>query len=258
MLWYKLKVAAVPVMAIGAVAFGTGLHAQQDSVRARLSAESAQAEPRRGQADDAGREGRRTGPGRPDELEAELARLVPGRIVRDSPVTKDCMVLSYLPDWAHGDVDNIGVANNDGGVRTLLKWRDVHPETTSSGLRFYLALYARKTTSNGPPGSILAFPLRGDWPERTSWKTLPEYDADPAATYKFVPGTGWKVFDITPVLLARAESGSKADGVLLRFLQEDRSGSRKDWSGYELVSREGTGGWTDRRPVLLVVKPDEP
>ena len=46
-----------------------------------------------------------------------LSRMIDGQIVEVSPITKDCMVLSYLPDWAHGNVDNIGVANNDGGVR---------------------------------------------------------------------------------------------------------------------------------------------
>ena len=32
------------------------------------------------------------------------------------------MVLAYLPDWNFGNVDNLGIGNNDGGVRTLIDW----------------------------------------------------------------------------------------------------------------------------------------
>lgn len=167
------------------------------------------------------------------------------------------MVLSYLPDWSHGNVDNIAVANNDGGVRTLVNWRELNPDIMSSNVRIYLAFYSRKTRSDGPLGSILAFPLLGDWPERTSWNTMPEYDAEPSGTYKFMPGDGWKVFDITPVVRGRAQAGRPSHGVMLRFLREDRSGAKKNWSGYEFVSREGTGRWEDRRPRILIVKPAE-
>jgi hypothetical protein len=117
------------------------------------------------------------------------------------------MVLAYLPDWAHGDVDNIGVANNDGGVRTLLDWPEVSlQEAGSSDRKYLVALYSRKTTSHGPAGPIHAFRLLKDWPERTSWKTQPTYDPEPSATFKFVPGEGWKLFDITPVIRARAKA----------------------------------------------------
>ena len=37
-----------------------------------------------------------------------------------------------------------------------------------------------------------------EWPERTSWKTQPRYEAEPAATCKFEPGDGWKIIDLTP------------------------------------------------------------
>ena len=54
-------------------------------------------------------------PGDPD-----LARRPPGPIGRAVPVSKDQMVLSYLPDWSFGHVDNIGIGNN--GCRTLIEW----------------------------------------------------------------------------------------------------------------------------------------
>ena len=55
-------------------------------------------------------------------VEPELAKLVTGSIVRTIPVSKDSMILSYLPAWDHGNVDNIGFGNNDGGNRMLIDW----------------------------------------------------------------------------------------------------------------------------------------
>lgn len=189
-------------------------------------------------------------------LDDALAERFPGRVVGRVDIVKDCMVLAYLPEWSHGQVDNLGVANNDGGVRTLLAWAELDPRAVSPDARFVVALYARGTTANGPAGPLHAFALRGDWPERTSWNSLPDYDPEPAATYKFAPGEGWKLFDVTDLVRADAKAGRKASGVMLRFLSEDRSTQgKKNWSGYQLVSREGTGEWAKRRPVLLVVEP---
>jgi len=190
-----------------------------------------------------------------DGIDESLVRLVEGRIVGTSPLIKDCMVLSYLPDWAHGEVDNIGVANNDGGVRTLLDWPPIPSQDIKSPDRlFVIALYSRKTTAAGKTGSILAFEISEDWPERTSWKSQPDYAPDPAVKFKFAPGEGWKLFDITSLVRSQAESGGGKHGVLLRWLSEDRSVQKRDWSGYQFVSREGTSEWGSRRPLLLVVE----
>jgi RNA polymerase sigma factor (sigma-70 family) len=190
------------------------------------------------------------------EVDEALTRLVSGRIVRVESIGKDCMVLEYLPDWAHGDVDNIGVASNDGGVRTLIDWPDVTlRDADSPGRQYLVALYSRKTTSHGPAGPIHAFRLLEDWPERTSWKMQPTYDPEPAASFKFVSGEGWKLFDVTSVVRAQVKSGRKGHGLVLRFLSEDRSSQKGNWSGYEFVSREGAGEWSHRRPMLLVVEP---
>ena len=187
--------------------------------------------------------------------DAQLDAAVPGKVLRALPVTKDCMVLSYLPDWNHGEVDNIGVANNDGGVRTLLAWPAVPAaEARRPNLKFILALYSRETMSKPPAGAIQAHELQEDWPERTSWEKLPRFDAKPFATFKFVPGGGWKLFDVTSLVRAQAKAPSKAHGVILRFAEEDRSGKENDWSGYAFVSREGLGEWENRRPLLLVVE----
>ena len=193
-------------------------------------------------------------PGR-DGIDKALIRSVEGRIVGSSPITKDCMVLSYLPDWAHGDVDNLGIANNDGGVRTLLSWKAISTEDADSpDRRFLLALYSRKTTSGGAKGPILAFEITEEWPERSSWEGQPAYAQEPAASYEFVPGEGWKLFDVTPLVRPRAVGGEERKGLLLRFLSEDRSGRKQNWSGYQFVSREGSGEWEGRRPMLLVVE----
>jgi hypothetical protein len=191
-----------------------------------------------------------------DGIDEALVRSVDGRIMKALPITKDCMVLSYLPDWAHGEVDNIGIANNDGGVRTLLNWQPIPLQVAgSTGRRFVLALYSRKTTAAAKTGPILAFEISDDWPERTSWTSQPDYAPEPACTFQFVPEDGWKLFDITSLVRSQAQGAVGKHGVLLRWLSEDRSGQKRDWSGYQFVSREGPGEWVGRRPLLLVVEP---
>ena len=186
--------------------------------------------------------------------DAQLDRAVQGKVLRALPVVKDCMVLSYMQDWSHGDVDNIAVANNNGGVRTLLALPAVSPEeATRPNLKFILALYSRNTTSRPPAGAIQAHELLADWPERTSWKKLPAFAAKPFATFEFVPGDGWKLFDVTSLVRAKAKAGRKTYGIMLRFAEEERSGKERDWSGYAFVSREGLGEWENRRPLMLVV-----
>ena len=189
-------------------------------------------------------------------VEKDLAKLAPGPIFRAIPVSKDCMILAYMPDWNFGNVDNIGIGNNDGGVRTLIDWPAIPAdEANRPDRRFLIALYSRKTTSHPPTSKIYAFEILEKWPERTSWTTQPKYDVEPAATYKFEPNEGWKLFDITPLVRAQARTGHDGHGVILRFLREDvAGGSRVIHSDYELVSREGADKWASRRPVVLVVK----
>jgi hypothetical protein len=189
-------------------------------------------------------------------VDAELVRRVPGPIVRAVPVSKDCMVLSYIPGWNFGHVDNIGIGNNGGGVRTLIDWPEVPPDEASLPDRqFLIAVYSRQTISHPPAGPIHAFEILEDWPEETSWMTQPRYSSEPAATAEFEPGVGWKLFDITPLVRARAKAGPGRHGALLRFRREDFSGGpHETFSDYKVVSREGFGEWANRRPMLLVVK----
>ncbi len=191
----------------------------------------------------------------PKGIDPDLARSVEGHIVGTSAITRDGMVLSYMPDWAHGEVDNLGVANNDGGVRTLIQWGAVPVQDAGSPeRRFVLALYSRRTTVHARPGSVLAFEVTQDWPEKVSWETQPEYSPEPLARYEFTAGDGWKVFDVTPLVRAQAAASSGRHGLLLRFLSEDRSGKKINWSGYMFVSREAKGQWEARRPTLLIVE----
>ena len=182
--------------------------------------------------------------------------LAEGRVVRADTVTKDGMILSYIPNWDHGDVDNLGFGNANGGNRTLIEWKDIPAEeATDQDHQFLIALYSRETFSHPHPGPIHAFEITEDWRERISWQNQPKYDADPVGTYKFKPGKGWKVFDITSLVRDQAKAGRKSHGVLLRFLSEDFSaGPNDNHSDYRFVSREGTGEWEKRRPMLLVVK----
>jgi RNA polymerase sigma factor (sigma-70 family) len=186
----------------------------------------------------------------------ELAKIVADPIVRATHLSKDCMILSYLPDWAFGNVDNIGIGNNGGGVRTLLDWPEIpQQEADAPDRRFVVALYARQTISHPPAGRIHAFAIHADWSELTSWKTKPAYDPNPAISSRFVPGTGWKLFDVTPIVRQDAKAGRKGNGALLRFLNEDFAPrGDENFSDYKFVSREGAGEWADRRPLLLIIK----
>lgn len=181
-----------------------------------------------------------------------LAKLVKGRIVQAKPVEKDCMVLSYIPDWDRGDVDNIGVGNNEGGVRTLIQWPNITADDANrAGRTFLLAIFARQTTANPSPGMIQAYEIETEWLERTSWKTQPRFASKPAAKFDFAAGDGWKLFDVTALVKEQAKAKRRGHGVLLRFDNEDRA--MTDFSDYKFVSREGEGEWAARRPVLLVV-----
>jgi RNA polymerase sigma factor (sigma-70 family) len=192
-------------------------------------------------------------PTQPTEVDPELAKRAPGPIVRSVPASKDCMILAYLPDQNLGHVDNFGLGNNGGGVRVLIEWGAIpREEAVAPDRKFLVALYSRKTTSNPPAGSIHAFELLDHWDEMAHWSQHPRYALEPFGTYKFEPGDGWKLFDVTPLVRAQAKAQHEGHGILLRFLNEDFRGS--DWSGYDLVSREGAGQWANRRPLLLVVK----
>ncbi len=188
-------------------------------------------------------------------VDPDLAKIAPGPIDRALPLSKDCLILAYLPTQNLGGVNNFALANNDGGCRCLIAWPNIpRDEAASPDRRYVVALYSRKTTSQPPAGPIHAFELLESWNEFSSWKLQPRYNPEPAATYKFQPGDGWKLFDITPLVRDQAKAGRNSHGILLRFLSEDFSGQRENWSGYDFVSREGAGEWVSRRPVLLVVK----
>jgi RNA polymerase sigma factor (sigma-70 family) len=179
----------------------------------------------------------------------------PGSIIRAFPVSQDCMTMTYMPDWNFGNIDNLGVQN--GGARILIDWPPIAPDQSAfADCRFIIAICSRKTTTNPPTGPIHAFEILEGWRELTSWKTRPRTDPEPAATYKFEPGDGWKLFDITPLIRVQAKAGRPSHGILLRFLSEDAIAPAL--SGYDFVSREGSGEWVNRRPVLLVVKASKP
>jgi hypothetical protein len=189
-----------------------------------------------------------------DQLDKALRDQLPGRLVESRPISQDCMVLAYLPDWQHGNVDNIAVANNDGGVRTLVAWKPLSPKLTSApNRRFYLAVYSRETTVAEGAGAIQVCPIIEKWPELTSWKSQPKIDqSSEEVALAFAPGNGWKLFDITPLI--RNKTMANRYGVMLKFQDEKQSGAKRNWSGYGLVSREGLGEGQGRHPRLLVTE----
>jgi hypothetical protein len=190
-----------------------------------------------------------------DGATSDVAPPVAGQIVRRLPLVKDTMILAYLPRWNHGNVDNIGVANNGGGVQTLLAWEPPSPaEIAQSDLRFVLAMYSRNTTLHGKSAPIEVRELLGDWDETTSWDKRPQSAAEPAAEFEMQPGEGWKVFDVTALVRKQAVAADANHGVVLRC-PDPGDKEKSEWSGYMLVSREAIGKLESRRPVLLVVRP---
>ena len=185
----------------------------------------------------------------------ELAALAPGEVVGVLPVTKDAMVLSYLPDWAHGSLDSLGIGNNEGGVRLLLDWTQPEPSEAAKN-RYVLALYARKTYA--PPGAVPGeeplrlVPIPGKWNEGMSWKTQPPVAEAAAVELTLAPGEGWKLIDLTPLVRERARPGAKVHGVMLRYTREDRAPDSH--TGFGFVSREAIHDQAARRPVVLVLR----
>jgi RNA polymerase sigma factor (sigma-70 family) len=190
-------------------------------------------------------------------VDQELVKRAPGPIVRTVSVSQDCTIIAYLPNQNLGHVERVVIQNGGGGVRALLDWPPVSAdEANRTDRQFLLALYSRKTQSNPPTGPVLAFELLEGWREMTWWTTQPKYNPEPAATYSFEPRDGWKLFDVTPLIRAQAKAGRSSHGILLRFLSEDAAGNAL--SGYDFVSREGTGQEANVRPLLLVVKASNP
>lgn len=73
-----------------------------------------------------------------------LEELAGGKILEARPIQRDCMVLSYLPEWNHGEVDNTAVASYRGGVRLLVNWESIAESLIEPPQnRFVLSVYAR-------------------------------------------------------------------------------------------------------------------
>jgi hypothetical protein len=191
-----------------------------------------------------------------DSEESNIKKLVEGRIKRTIDVTQDAMVLAYLPQWRHGDLDNIAVANNDGGVRTLMCWESpTKEEVAEAGLQFWLLLYVRKSHLQKDAPMMHLHEVEEPWLEAIGWTQQPRFRLQPTIEVPLSPGTGWKAINVTRFIRDRSETPSASHGVVLRFKDEDRQAKRNDWSGYQFVSREGIGQWERCRPVLLVVDP---
>lgn len=266
-----LKTVAAIAMAVVILSVGAGL-LMQPAAEARLQADSSRAEqtpeiaiasleptPVASPEPSQQKKKRERGQAKSFEVDADLMKKIlhnpehgtPGSIIQTIPVSQDCMTLSYMPDWNFGNVDNLGLQNS--GTRVSIDWPALAPDQdTSADRQFLIAMYSRKTTSFPPTGPIHAFEILEGWREMTSWKTQPRYDPEPAGTYKFEPGDGWKIFDITSLIRAQAKADRASHGIVIRFLSEDAVAPKL--SGYNFVSREGTGEWANRRPVLLVVK----
>ena len=123
-----------------------------------------------------GHRGRRRRPGPSVAVRPGPGEAAPGPIVRAVPVSKDWMVLSYMPDWNFGNVNNIGIGNRRRQPHAdRVAPRSPPRRPTDPDRRFLLAIYARQTVSNPPAGPIVACEVLEKWNEQTSWKTRPRY-----------------------------------------------------------------------------------
>jgi hypothetical protein len=196
--------------------------------------------------------------GEPLFEEDGLIKQVKGRIVDTLPITKDCMILASLPRWDNGNVDNIAVANSEGGVRTLLTWQEPTPqEVAQSKLQFLLAMYVREAKHSGKAVPVQMHAVLANWKEQTSWEQRPAFARKPAARFEITAAKGWKIFDVTSFVREGVEARRPNHGLVLRFADENSSVGDSTYASYGFVSREGIGPWENRRPVLLVVDPTQ-
>jgi hypothetical protein len=191
----------------------------------------------------------------PEDNES-LSKLAKGRIVDTLPVVKDCMILAYMPNWGHGNVDNIAAANNQGGVRTLMAWKDPSPKQLSQKhLQYVLAVYVREAKASGSPAPLQMHEILADWKEMTSWERQPKIANKPVDQFEMSAENGWKLFDVTSFVTKRALARKKIFGVEFKFADENSAVNKEDYCSFAFVSREGIGEWQNRKPVLLVVDP---
>ncbi len=192
-----------------------------------------------------------------DHSRQDWERLAGGEIRATIPIDKDAMVLAYLPAWNHGEVDNLAVANAQGGVRTLLHWPAPPAEALASAkARFWLAVYARQVKAQTPLPDVQVHEITQEWGERTGWAQQPSFAPLPISTTVMTSGEGWRVVEITALVRQQAADPQKNHGVLLKFDREDIS--VPGVSTYQFVSREGLGEWQALRPMVLVVEPRVP
>jgi hypothetical protein len=94
--------------------------------------------------------------------------------------------------------------------------------------------------------------ITADWPERVSFNTQPPAGPEANATFDFVPGPGWKLFDVTSIVRHRVEEDRTGHGIVLRFASASPSGGDR---GYTITARGvRSDARTPHHPVLLVVE----
>ncbi|HUV41558.1 MAG TPA: hypothetical protein VMW23_07215, partial [Sedimentisphaerales bacterium] len=72
----------------------------------------------------------------------------------------------------------------------------------------------------------------------------------PFARFEFVPGNGWKLFDISALVRNQYKNPGKSYGAMFIFDVEDK----EIWSGYRFVSTEAFEQYRTKHPKLLVVQ----
>ncbi len=188
-------------------------------------------------------------------FDLQLGSVVSGRIVGIVPINKDSSV--HRPDLLGDYKGHTGLYNSRGGARVCLNWTAIPPDlkTNQPNGRYLLALYAKDSNIRYSAGSIETHALLDDWIDNPALEESPQFASEPFASFSPVKDEGWKLFDITPYFDSRATNEATHHGVMLKFAREDHPSD--DLSGYTFLSSEAEGDWANKRPLLLIVDPDE-
>ena len=177
----------------------------------------------------------------------------PGRSSGRFPFPRTAWSWRTSPTGTLATLTTSGSRTTAEGSATLLDWPDIPPDEASKPDRqFLVALYSRQTTSHPKAGPIHASEILEDWREMAHWSQCPDSISgrrQPMSSSRKRAGScstsrRWSAPRPRPV--ARIMASCFGSGT--------RTTTGADWSGYDVVSREGAGEWANRRPMLLVVK----
>lgn len=146
-----------------------------------------------------------------------MLALMFGEKTRQIPVSKDAMVLSYLPDRSFPTHPHLSIQLSDEN-RTLLSFDLPRVQEGSKLDRAELSLDMKN--SQVPvvaPFDLAIHAVTQPWDERTiAWKNQPSFTEDPETVVKVDPRSGMLRLDVTNLVLAWMEERLPNNGMMLK------------------------------------------